>query len=197
MSEPLPDHRRPLQRFDRSVFGRQRLAHAAGAGADVLPSRPRSRPALQQRKLAHDARRAGMHRCLPPVRGDAGTRIRQCRETDILFAYDAAGIESAALQAIARGAYRDKTADDVSGSGYVVHCLEAALWCFLITDTFSAAVLQAANLGQDADTTAAVCGQIAGAYYGESGIPAHWLDRLAMRGEIGRLAEQLHETGRP
>jgi ADP-ribosyl-[dinitrogen reductase] hydrolase len=117
-------------------------------------------------------------------------------KTDILFAHDATGIESATLQAIARGAYRDKTADDVSGSGYVVHCLEAALWCFLITDTFSAAVLQAANLGQDADTTAAVCGQIAGAYYGESGIPAHWLDRLAMRGEIGRLAEQLHETGR-
>ena len=71
------------------------------------------------------------------------------------------------LRAIARGAYRDKTADDVSGSGYVVDCLEAALWCFVTTDSFSAAILHAANLGHDADTTAAVCGQIAGAYYGE------------------------------
>ena len=77
-----------------------------------------------------------------------------------------------------------------------MHCLEAAPWCFLTTDSFSAAVLQAANLGQDADTTAAVCGQIAGAYYGESGIPAHWLDRLAMREQIASLAEQLYSAGR-
>lgn len=50
----------------------------------------------------------------------------------------------------------------------------------------------AANLGDDADTTAAVCGQVAGAYYGEGGIPGGWLGRLAMREEIGRLAERLH-----
>jgi ADP-ribosylglycohydrolase len=117
-------------------------------------------------------------------------------KAEILFAHDAADIESAALRAIARGAYRDKTADDVSGSGYVVHCLEAALWSFLITDSFAAAILQAANLGQDADTTAAVCGQIAGAYYSESGIPPHWLDRLAMREEIASLAERLYSASR-
>lgn len=115
---------------------------------------------------------------------------------DVLFSHDAASLQSDALQAIARGDYRDKTADDISGSGYVVHCLEAALWCFLTTDSFSAAVLQAANLGQDADTTAAVCGQIAGAYYGESSIPAHWLTRPAMREEIANLADQLHSAGR-
>ena len=115
---------------------------------------------------------------------------------DILFAHDAADIESAALRAIARGAYRDQTTDDISGSGYVVHCLEAALWCFLTTDSFSAAILQAANLGQDADTTAAVCGQIAGAHYGESGIPAHWLERLTMREEIASLADRLYFAGR-
>jgi ADP-ribosyl-[dinitrogen reductase] hydrolase len=113
-------------------------------------------------------------------------------KSDILFSHDAADIESAALRAIAGGGYRDKKADDISGSGYVVHCLEAALWCFLTTDSFSAAILQAANLGQDADTTAAVCRQIAGAYYGESGIPAHWLARLAMGDEIGAIAEQLY-----
>jgi len=111
---------------------------------------------------------------------------------DILSAHDAAELPSAAIQAIARGAYRGKAADDISGSGYVVHCLEAALWCFLTTDSFAAAILQAANLGDDADTTAAVCGQIAGAYYGESGIPARWLEKLTMRNEIGLLAEQLY-----
>lgn len=116
-------------------------------------------------------------------------------KADILFSHAPADIQSAALQAIARGAYRDKTADDISGSGYVVHCLEAALWCFLITDSFSAAILEAANLGQDADTTAAVCGQVAGAYYGESGIPAHWLKRLMMWEEIASLADRLHSSG--
>ena len=117
-------------------------------------------------------------------------------KADILFSDDAADIESAALRATARGDYRDKSADDISGSGYVVHCLEAALWCFLTTDSFAAAILQAANLGDDADTTAAVCGQIAGAHYGESGIPAHWLKQLTMREEIASLADRLYSTGR-
>jgi len=66
------------------------------------------------------------------------------------------------------------------------------LWCFLKTESFDQAVLQAANLGDDADTTAAICGQIAGAFYGESGIPTHWLERLAMRDEIAELASQLY-----
>ncbi len=72
------------------------------------------------------------------------------------------------IVSIARGAYRSKGEDEIRGSGYVVDCLEAALWCFDRTDTFRDAILAAANLGDDADTTAAVCGQVAGAYYGES-----------------------------
>ena len=62
---------------------------------------------------------------------------------------------------------------------------------FARTDTFEEAVLMAANLGEDADTTAAVCGQVAGAYYGESAIPRNWLERIAFRSEITRLATQL------
>ncbi len=115
---------------------------------------------------------------------------------DILLANDVEAVQSAALRAIASGAYRGKRAAEVRGTGYVVDCLEAALWCFLTTDSYATAILQAANLGDDADTTAAVCGQIAGAYYGESGIPLHWLERLAMREEIGRLAERLYSCGR-
>jgi ADP-ribosyl-[dinitrogen reductase] hydrolase len=73
----------------------------------------------------------------------------------------------------------------------VVQSLEAALWSFWTTDSFEAAILQAVNLGDDADTTAAVCGQVAGAFYGETGIPQHWLEKLVMRAEISNLAERL------
>jgi ADP-ribosyl-[dinitrogen reductase] hydrolase len=74
----------------------------------------------------------------------------------------------------------------------VVHSLEAALWCFSKTKTFEGAVLEAANLGDDADTVAAICGQVAGAHYGANGIPQKWLERLAMSAEITKLADQLH-----
>ena len=73
----------------------------------------------------------------------------------------------------------------------MVQSLEAALWCFWKTSTFEEAILRAANLGDDADTTGAVCGQVAGAYYGEGGIPVHWLERLVMREEIAGLADRL------
>jgi ADP-ribosyl-[dinitrogen reductase] hydrolase len=55
--------------------------------------------------------------------------------------------------------------------------LEAALWCFWTTDTFSEAVLAAVNLRDDADTPAAICRQVARAYYEQSGIPVPWLER--------------------
>jgi len=101
---------------------------------------------------------------------------------------------SPALEAIARLEFLGKPRSQVRGSGYVIHCLEAALWCFSETDSFRDAVLMAANLGEDADTTAAVCGQLAGAVYGASGIPEAWLEQLAMRDEIVGLATRLHEA---
>lgn len=100
---------------------------------------------------------------------------------------------AAKITAIARGDYRDKNEHDIHGTGYVIDCLEAALWCFWTTDTFSAAILKAANLGDDADTTAAVCGQIAGAFYGRSGIPAVWIVKLAMGEMIQSLADRLYQ----
>ncbi len=95
------------------------------------------------------------------------------------------------IAAIAAGAYRDKPAAAIKGSGYVVDSLEAALWCFDRAGNFRDAVLQAANLGDDADTTAAVCGQIAGAYYGRAGIPEEWLALLTMRAGIEQMALDL------
>jgi ADP-ribosyl-[dinitrogen reductase] hydrolase len=90
-----------------------------------------------------------------------------------------------------KGAYLDKAESAISGSGYVVACLEAALWCFYHTDSYREAVLKAVNLGDDADTTAAVCGQLAGAYYGEAAIPETWRKRVVKHDLILELAERL------
>lgn len=81
----------------------------------------------------------------------------------------------------------------VRGSGYVIHSLEAALWAVGSAKDFSEAVLLAANLGEDADTTAAIAGQLAGALWGVSGIPPEWLDLLAWRDRITTLADRLHD----
>src|SRR6188474_3487659 len=97
-------------------------------------------------------------------------------------------------QGIARRAqagFAEPARDDVRGTGYCVASLEAALWCFHHTDSFEAAILEAANLGDDADTTAAIVGQLAGAHYGKAGIPARWLVRLHQRVEIEALADAL------
>ena len=95
------------------------------------------------------------------------------------------------------GEYQTKQESSIRGTGYVVESLEAALWCFWTTTSFEEAILKAANLGNDADTTAAVCGQVAGAFYGESGIPSHWLERLVMRQEIKHLAKGLYQNNHP
>jgi ADP-ribosyl-[dinitrogen reductase] hydrolase len=109
----------------------------------------------------------------------------------ILEGHGISGLDSPGLQAIAQGAYRDKPRSAIRGSGYVVECLEAALWCFASTGNFRDAILKATNLGDDADTTAAICGQIAGAYYGAAGIPESWLERLAQRDAIADWADRL------
>jgi len=113
---------------------------------------------------------------------------------EVLFAgYDDKNSLSPKIQEIAGGNYRDESEDDISGSGYVVACLEAALWSFYHTGNFRDAVLKAVNLGDDADTTGAVCGQIAGAFYGAGNIPQEWLDRLARYELIVELADRLGE----
>ena len=80
----------------------------------------------------------------------------------------------------------------ITGSGYVVKSLESALWCFMKGSSFKECILLAANLGDDADTTAAICGQIAGAYYGLSGIPENWRSNIVMAKEIEELSMALY-----
>jgi ADP-ribosylglycohydrolase len=89
------------------------------------------------------------------------------------------------------GSYRIKEPPDIQGSGYVVESLEAALWAFHKSSSFAEGALLAVNLGNDADTTGAVYGQIAGAYYGLDGIPAEWRSKLAMRELISDYAGRL------
>lgn len=110
---------------------------------------------------------------------------------------DAPDGASSRLVDIAGGCYRGVEADQVRGSGYAVDALEAALWCFDQTDSFRDAVLLAANLGDDADTTAAICGQVAGAFYGEEGVPMPWRERVYMRETIEGFADALLRSPSP
>jgi len=97
---------------------------------------------------------------------------------------------------IASGSFRHREPPEIQGSGYVVRSLEAALWAFSRCGDFREGCLLAANLGDDADTTAAVYGQLAGAFYGEGGIPRAWLQKLAMRETIVHLAERIFALSR-
>ena len=83
------------------------------------------------------------------------------------------------IQEVAQGSFRHRQPPAIEGSGWVVKSLEAALWAFHDADTFEEAVLRAVNLGDDADTTGAICGQLAGAFWGESKIPGPLRSGLA------------------
>ncbi|MGH9888430.1 MAG: ADP-ribosylglycohydrolase family protein [bacterium] len=101
------------------------------------------------------------------------------------------------IAALARGEFRAKSESQIRGTGYVVESLEAALFCFDSSGTFGDAVLRAANLGDDADTTAAICGQLAGAFYGAEEILPAWRAKLAMRALIEETADALREARPP
>lgn len=85
----------------------------------------------------------------------------------------------------------------IKGTGYVVESLEAALWCFFNTHSYEEAVLEAVNLGDDADTTAAICGQVAGAFYGDENIPIEWRVSVYRSLFIQNLADRLYESVPP
>ncbi|QEC78121.1 ADP-ribosylglycohydrolase family protein [Mucilaginibacter ginsenosidivorax] len=82
-------------------------------------------------------------------------------------------------------------ASEISSSGYVLHTLEASIWCLLTTTTYKEAVLKAVNLGLDTDTTGAVTGGLAALYYSFETIPEDWVLRLALEKDINDLAARL------
>jgi ADP-ribosyl-[dinitrogen reductase] hydrolase len=96
-----------------------------------------------------------------------------------------------AIGPIMAGGWRGKHRKDIRASGYVAHSLEASLWSVARTGDFRDAVLLATNLGEDADTTGAITGQIVGALYGASGLPRSWVDRVACGPRIRTMAEGL------
>lgn len=97
------------------------------------------------------------------------------------------------MMPIVRGEYRHKPEDEVSGSSHAAGCLEAALWAFDHSSSFEEGALQAVNLGDDADSTGAVYGQMAGAYYGLQAIPASWREVLWDYELLLTYAKQLYE----
>ncbi|MEB3102048.1 ADP-ribosylglycohydrolase family protein [Ferviditalea candida] len=100
---------------------------------------------------------------------------------------------SPAIKKVSQGSFKELQPPAIQGSGYVVKSLEAALWAFHSTETYKEGLLKAVNLGDDADTTGAVYGQLAGAYYGLSGIPESWVEKIHRRSEIEQLADALYQ----
>ncbi len=95
------------------------------------------------------------------------------------------------VEEVAAGSYKHRQPPEIKGSGFVVRSLEAALWALHNTDTWEEGALAAVNLGDDADTTAAIYGQLAGAIYGPESIPERWLEKLVMREWIEKRAHTL------
>lgn len=100
---------------------------------------------------------------------------------------------AAKVAEVADGSFKHREPPLIRGTGYVVESMEAALWAFHKSGDFREGALLAANLGDDADTTAAIYGQIAGAHYGAGAIPDQWLDLLTMTTEIASMADSLYE----
>lgn len=88
--------------------------------------------------------------------------------------------------------YKDKNEKQIRGTGFVVESLEAAIWACYNSYSFEEAILYAVNLGEDADTTGAIAGQIAGAFYGYDAIPLEWKNQLYDHDMITQLAEQIY-----
>ena len=99
------------------------------------------------------------------------------------------------IAAIAGGSFARKEPPAIRGSGYAAEALEAALWAFHKSESFRAGCLLAVNLGDDADTTGAIFGQLAGAFYGEEALPHEWRNVLAQKGVLRRYAERLYVMG--
>lgn len=107
--------------------------------------------------------------------------------------FKASGNLPDSLWPIVSGHYKTKTNKEIRASGYVIHTLEAALWAFYNSDNFRDGAILAVNLCEDADTTGAVYGQIAGSWYGLDGIPSQWVNTIYHSNLIVDTANMLHE----
>jgi len=194
--------RSALTRFERTgdPFSGSEAEASAGNGSLMrlapVPIRYAWSPAMLEERAAQSSRVThGAPDCIDACRlaarlMAAGLRGESKEQLLAIRASDA----TPAVGAIAAGSFRDKSRDQIQSSGWVIHSLEAALWCLHRTGDWRSGALLAANLGGDADTTAAIYGQIAGSVYGESGLPGDWLGKLAWRDRITSLADRLIEA---
>jgi ADP-ribosyl-[dinitrogen reductase] hydrolase len=146
--------------------------------------------AERQSRVTHGAEEA-VHACIVfaeilanAIEGQSKEQMLQTGQTRLV----------SAVQGVVDGSWRGKNRDDIQSTGNIVDTLETALWCFDRTDSFEAAVILAATLGDDADTVAAVTGQLAGAFYGALAIPERFLATLAWRDRIEQVAEDLFDV---
>ncbi len=117
----------------------------------------------------------------------------QLEVTDHLTTISINQTEVALFDRLLKQDIHELTDENIFSSGYVLHTLEASIWCLLTTDNYKDAVLKAVNLGEDTDTTGAVTGGLAGLLYGLDNIPTNWLKQLAKYDDIENLAERLDE----
>jgi len=115
----------------------------------------------------------------------------QIEMPDFLNSMQIDAVEINHFNRLLKGEIYELKEEEIYSSGYVVHTLEASIWCLLTTENFVDAVLKAVNLGDDTDTTGAVTGAIAGLWYGLDDIPSTWLNKLARKADIEKLAKAL------
>jgi ADP-ribosyl-[dinitrogen reductase] hydrolase len=128
------------------------------------------------------------------IMGESKEELLSCRYSPLRGLWEREPL-CPAIDEVACGSFKEKSPPDIVGSGYVVKSLEAALWAFHNTGTFREGCLLAVNLGDDADTTGAIYGQLAGAFYGLNAIPAEWWQSLAHLELIHTFALGLHKYG--
>ncbi|MBX3142090.1 MAG: ADP-ribosylglycohydrolase family protein [Trueperaceae bacterium] len=198
--------RAALSSFERSgdAFSGSEDSQSAGNGSLMrlapVPMAFHHDPAAALRLAGESSRTThGAAECVSACRYYAGLMvgaINGATKAELLaphYSPVAGGLDGLApgVAEVAGGSFLHREPPVVRGAGYVVRSLEAALWAFARAASFEEGALLAVNLGEDADTIGAVYGQLAGAYYGESGIPERWREVLAMRDVISRLADGL------
>lgn len=165
------------------------LAYAHDARAAVAHAARSSRTTHAARE-AVDACRYFAALLVGALRGESKVALLGGRYEPEPGIFDAEPL-APAIDRVAAGSFRRREPPEIRGTGYVVDSLEAALWAFSRSESFRHGALLAVNLGHDADTTGAIYGQIAGAHYGEEGIPAAWRERLVAGERIAALADAL------
>lgn len=101
--------------------------------------------------------------------------------------------EAELFERITNGKLAELQETSIQSSGYVIHTLEASIWCLLTTKSYKEAVLKAINLGEDTDTTGAVVGGLAGLFYGIKSIPNEWIDKIARKEDVEELTNKLSD----